>query len=70
MSNIVIELTSGNQGNSLDIDLYGAYIKVGITNIVRTYDREGGSGTVEDNEAGSYDLVRCPESFYETDFEK
>jgi len=74
MNKVMIDLSSGNFDDTIIYDDVKDYIFIGIRNVVRKYtpNPEGGVGAdkILNETTNHFDVVRCDESNYDTDYEK
>ena len=69
MSLVMLDLTNANLDQTMDVDEYRDYIHIGLKNIIRTYTNNS-EGIIENEIINEYELTKCDESYYKTDFEQ
>ena len=71
MSKTIIDITGNNLDSTVDINEYRDYIYVGARNIIRRYVKNQTSGEVQEiEEVKWFDVNRCNNSYFETEYEK
>ena len=70
MSHIILDLTSANLDQTLELDEYKDYIHIVLKNVIHTYENTSEGISVENEIINEYELGNCDESYYKTEFEQ
>jgi len=65
----MLDLTDANIAENIDIDQSREYIHIGLKNYIITYENTT-EGIQEIEVIKEYDLIKCDESHYKTEFEE
>jgi len=65
----MLDLTNANYFENIDIDESREYIHIGLRNYIITYENTT-EGIQEKEVIKEYDIIKCDESNYKTEFEQ